>query len=160
MREYLMNVIGAALIAGVISVIVPTGSGEGLKKYVTLIGSLCVLCVLISPVTELLGAMTDLSDGGFSEWYEGTEEEYGGKYNEFLMSVGKDNVEDGITALLYEQYGIPEDECSVSAVVEEKDGELVIVRVDIILTGKSVLKDPYAIEKYISGLLDCECKVK
>ncbi len=154
-----MNVIGAALIAGVISVIVP-GNGEGFKKYVTLIGSLCVLCVILSPVTELLGVMTDFADGGFSEWYEDTEEEYGGKYNKFLMSVGKDNVEDGITSLLYEQFGIPENECSVSAVVEEKNGELAIVSIDIILTGKSVLKDPYEVEKYISGLLDCQCNVK
>ncbi len=160
MREYLMSVIGAALIAGVISIAVPSGSGEGLKKYVTLIGSLCVLCILLSPVTEVLGLMSKIADGGFSGWFENTEEEYGSKYNEFLLSVGRDNVEDGITALLNDQFGIPENECSVSAQVEERSGELVIVRVDIILSGKSVLKDPYAIEKYISKLLDCECIVK
>lgn len=160
MREYLMSVIGAALIAGVISVIVPTGNGEGLKKYVTLIGSLCVLCVLLSPLTSVLEFMSDLSDGDIAEWFNESEKEYSGKYYEFLMSVGKDNVEDGISVLLFDTFGIPENESSVIAVVSERDGELIIVSVSITLTGKSVLKDPYAIEKYISTLLGCECNVK
>ncbi|HHT53921.1 MAG TPA: hypothetical protein GX011_03175 [Clostridiales bacterium] len=160
MREYLMSVIGAALLVGVVGMIIPAGAGEGLKRHVGLVGSLCVLCILISPATKVLGTLSEFSEGGWSGWFEESGEEYSRKYSDFLLSVGKENIERGIVALLGEKFGIPESECSVTAEVRERDGELEVVRVTVVLTGKSVLRDPYAIEAYISGLLGCECIVK
>lgn len=160
MREYLMSVIGAALIAGIVSIAVPTGSGEGLRRYVGLVGALCVLCVLLTPVSGLLGLMADIADGSYGKWFEVEEEGYRERYSDFMLSVGKENIEEGIVALLYERFGIPESECTVLAEVSESGGELVIAGVTVTLTGKSVMKDPYAIEKYISELLDCECRVR
>ncbi len=160
MREYLMSVIGAALLVGVIGMMVPTSAGEGLKRYVGLLGSLCVLCILIAPAAEVLEALSGLSRGRLPEWLEKSGEEYSQKYSDFLLSVGKENIEEGIVALLGEQFGIPESEVSVTAEVRERDRELEVVRVTVVLTGRSVLRDPYAIEAYISSLLGCECIVK
>lgn len=158
MREYLMSVIGAALIAGVISTIVPAGNGEGLKKYVNLIGALCVLCVLLAPVGGVLEYIGGAAEQNFEGWLEGGGD-YDRRYRELLLSVGKENIESGIKALLGERFGIPEGECRVTASVREKDGELELLGIEITLSGRSVLKDPYAIEKYISDLLDCGCSV-
>ena len=122
MREYLMSVIGAALLVGVLGMILPSGAGEGLKKHVGLVGLLCVLCILISPATRVLDTLSELSEGNFSGWFEESGEEYSQKYSDFLMSVGKENIEKGIVALLGEKFGIPESECSVIAEVRERRG--------------------------------------
>ena len=73
--------------------------------------------------------------------------------------MGKENIERGIVALLGEKFGIPERMLGDGRGAGT-DGELEVVRVTVVLTGKSVLRDPYAIEAYISGLLGCECIVK
>ena len=65
MREYLMSLIMAALIVGLIGALVPEGEGGGLRKYVTFAGCLCVLLLLISPITRVLGFVSELSDGDF-----------------------------------------------------------------------------------------------
>lgn len=159
MREYLMSVIGAALIAGVISTLVPGGNGEGLKKYVNLIVALCVLCVLLAPVGSLLGYLDGAAEGDFDDWLGGAETDFDGRYRDTLLKVGKENIESGVKTILAEKFGIPESECVVTATVTQADGELELLALEITLSGRSVLKDPYAIEKYISELLGCECDV-
>ncbi|MBQ9079790.1 MAG: stage III sporulation protein AF [Clostridia bacterium] len=161
MREYLMNVIGASLLVGVISILAPEGEGGGLRRYVSFIGALCVLALLISPLGELISYLGGLSEDSFDALTGESEarENYENRYNEYLLSLGKENVAVGVIQLLEERFDIPSDECHVKVSAEERDGELYIENVTVILSGKSLFRNPYEIEKYISELLGCECTV-
>lgn len=159
MSGYLMSVIGGALLAGVVTNLLPEGSGEAMKKYVSLLGALCVLSILISPALSVLDWLGDLAGGGYDRWLVRNEEKYDDKYREYMLSIGKENIEIGVAALLHEKFGIPEGECRVVAEVKEGTQGLELIKITITLSGGSVLKNPYLIEEYLSGLLDCECIV-
>lgn len=159
MSEYLMSVIGGALLAGVVVNLLPEGGGEGMKKYVKLLAALCVLTILISPAVSLLESLGTLARGGFEGLISDNRTDFEGEYRGYMLEVGKENIERGVAALLFDKYGIPEGECRVKAEVREGDEGLELIRINITLSGRSALRDPYAIEGYLSGLLDCECRV-
>lgn len=149
------------MIVGVIGAVVPDGSGDGLKKYVSFIGALCVLCVLISPLGGVVDFVGRLGDGGFDGFFDSLSDKgkYEQRYSDYLMSLGRDNISEGVRSLLSEKFGIPSDECRVSVKTREHDGTLAVESVTVILSGRSLFCDPYEIEEYISGLLNCKCTV-
>ena len=59
MREYIFSIIGAALIAAVITLFLP--DGKDISKYVKLLVSLAVICVIVNPFGNLSGKV-ELSD--------------------------------------------------------------------------------------------------
>lgn len=160
MGEYLMSVIGAALIGGVVTAALPdSGGGGALKKYVGLIASLCVLCIIIAPAMNALGAVSDFFDGGLDGWLEEHEQDYEDKYYGYLASYGRDNAEEGIRDLICEEFSIEPENCHVSAEVSENDGKLRLDRIRVILSGSAIFKNPYEIEGYLGDLFECECIV-
>ena len=160
MGEYLMGVIGAALFGGVITSALPdTGGGGSLKKYMGFIASLCVLCVILSPVTDALDTLSDFFDGGLFDWVEKSTVEYENEYYEYLVSYGKENAEEGISALICKEFSIDAENCHVSAEVYEDEGALYLKRIRVILSGRAILKNPYEIEEYLSEIFGCECIV-
>ena len=50
MRSYLLSILGASLIAGVVETAVPEGENGGLKKALRTVSALILLCVILSPV--------------------------------------------------------------------------------------------------------------
>lgn len=158
MREYLLNVIGAALIVGVIGILVPA---DGLKKYVVFIGSLCILGILLSPLNALsdfLGELgTDRLYGIADSLYD--EKKYDEKYREYMSGIGCEAVADEICRLLCENFSISDSECHVGVTFSGEGEEVALGRVTVILSGRSVFRDPYEIEDYLSRLLGCEVVV-
>ena len=159
MAEYLMSVIGAALVGGVMVSVLPEGSSGGLKKYMGFIVSLCVLSVVISPVTDALEAVSGFFDGGLREWVEKSELDYESEYYKYLESYGKENAEEGISALICREFSIDQDDCHVSALVRENEGNLVLDEIRVILSGRAIFKNPYEIEKYLTDAFECEVVV-
>ena len=51
MREYVLTLIGAALVTSLASMIAPEGK---LGKYIAFAGGLCILCVSISPIYSFI----------------------------------------------------------------------------------------------------------
>lgn len=160
MGEYLISVIGAALIGGVITAALPdSGGGGALKKYVGFIASLCVLCIIISPAMKALDVVSEFFDGGLDGWLEEHGQSYEDQYYGYLASYGKENAEEGIRELICREFSIDPENCHISAEVSESDGKLGLDRIKVILSGSAVFKNPYEIEEYLSDLFECECIV-
>lgn len=160
MFEYLMGVIGAALIGGVITSVLPdAGGGGALKKYVGFIASLCVLCIIIAPASDALDAISGFFDGGLDGWVDENSVKYENEYYEYLASYGRENAEEGISALICREFSIDAEDCHVSAELSEADGVLCLDRIRVILSGRAIFKDPYKIEDYLTKTFGCECIV-
>lgn len=160
MSGYLLSVIAAAVVVGVIGALAPAGEGDGLKKAVCFVGALCVLCVLIAPVGEFLGWLGNLGDGIELLWNnESAEQQYEQQYKDYLMSFGADSISEALAEHICQHFDIPEEQCHVRVMTGERQGELCVDSVTVILSGGALLRDPYEIENYISGLFDCRCTV-
>jgi len=157
MGEYLISVIGASLIGGVITAALPdSGGGGALKKYVGFIASLCVLCIIIAPATKVLDAVSEFFGGGIDGRIEEYEQSYEEEYNGYLASYGRENAEEGIRELICEEFSIDPEDCHVSAEVSENDGKLQLDRIRVILSGSAIFKNPYEIEEYLTDIFECE----
>lgn len=157
MREYLMSIITAALIVGLVGALVPEGGD--LHRYVTFAGSLCVLILLISPITRVLGFVGELTDGGIDLPLENSTEQYEEQFLQYITSLGNESIATELAGMICERFDIAEQECHVKVDTYEAQGEMAIGRVTVILSGKAIFRDPYEIEQYITDLIGCECAV-
>lgn len=141
--------------------LVPEGSGAGSKKYMSLVCGLCVLCVTIAPLSELVADVSSIGDG----LLDGIEsplpdgEDYSQIYGDSLIGAGEVNMSSGLKALLSRDLGIDETDIDVSVKLREGEDKYLPDKVTVFLYGKAVLCDPHEIIEYVNGLLGCECQV-
>lgn len=161
MRIYIYYVICIAAISGIVLMIAPEGVRSGIKKHIKLICSLCLLCVMINPISELLGAIENIGD---------IENDLGGPKNELesmYESIYEGNVESNyigsigisVKEKLLDEFSISQNECRVEVSFYDADGDGLREpeRITVILSGRSVFQDPRKIEAYIEKLYNCKC---
>ena len=61
-REYVYGIVILSAAMSVIFALTPEGRGQGLKKHIRLISSICLLCVLIEPATELIDRLSAMGE--------------------------------------------------------------------------------------------------
>lgn len=160
MKNYLITITTVSVCIGIYNVIAP--HFKGLEKYTKMIGMVIVLCVVISPMRDLMDAI----DEGWLENIKGDiidiedeENGYDEMFKEYLNGFSIDEIKREIKDILLKKFEIPDDECEVSVKTEYKNGSLTLSHVQILLSGGSVFKNPYQIEDYFKVLLGCECQV-
>ena len=132
-------------------------------QYMKLVLSLCVVCVLIGPFVSIVNTLYGLSNGdlpNIGDLVQGGEyEDYDKIMSDTILAAGRENVRRGISQVLREKFGIPYEECEVSAdiVYDDENEEFSVNKVTLVLSGASIWRDPYEIEEYIEKLLGCEC---
>ena len=160
MRAYIYSVVCMAAVGGIVLIVSPDGMRSGIKKHIRLICSLCMLCVMISPVTNLLESIRDIGhrvdepdddgylQGIYESIYDASSEGYFG-----------DGVGNAVKDQLFERFGISPRECRtlVEFCDENGDGFREPKKITVILSGSSVFRDPRQIEGYISGKFGCQC---
>ncbi len=149
MREYMMKVIGMAILVGLAEQFLPPNTK--LRSYVRLFGSLCLLFILIAPLGRMVGTLP--------EWFEELEMETSetGEYEKILEGSIKDTVRDELSAALIKKLGVSEE---TRIGVSFEDGTpLKVKKVIITVTGKDIFKNPYEMEETVTKLLGCECVV-
>ena len=161
MKSYLITIITVSICIGIYNIISPVF--HGLEKYSKIIGMLVVLCVIISPVKDLMNTFDE-------EWLQNIKDsivdsdytekgEYDEMFTDYLSSFSLEELKKEIENILLEAFEIPNDECEISISTESKNGKLAVSRVQILLSGKSIFKNPYSIEEYFEKLLNCTCQV-
>ncbi len=160
MKNYLITIISASICVGIYNIISP--QFHGIQKYSKMIGMLIVMCVMISPVKELLNTF---DKNGFENIKDNildsedtSKEEYNDIFKDYLNRFSVDEIKRKIKDILYQKFEIPEDECEISVFTKYDEG-LKISSIQILLSGKSIFKNPYTIEKHFGELLDCTCQV-
>ena len=155
MREYIFSIIGASLIAAVITLFLP--EGKDISKYVKLLVSLAVICVIVNPFENASGGLT------ISEWFSALipnveESAAQDKYYGVLTDIGERELEKRLEDLICEKFSIGADDIEITVEAHEENGTLTLDRVAVGLYRAAVLKDPYEIEEYVSELVGCACE--
>jgi hypothetical protein len=157
MREYLLNIVFVALVAGVTQMLAPASSKSGIGKYVKFLSDLCVLCALTLPISDMYSHIGEIKDYVIEIFDSEVDyyDEYKGIFQENLDDLTKDELCSKISGLVREKFGISEGDVKVNVIFS---GEK-LKTVEIFLGGAAILKNPYEIESYVSSLLKCEVTV-
>lgn len=160
MKNYLVMIIITSICVGIYNIISP--QFHGIEKYSKMIGMLVVVCVMISPLKMLLNSFDKNGFENIQNSILGSEqtnkEEYDEIFNDYLNRFSIDEIKQEIKEILYENYEIPAQECEIS-VFTKFDEKLQLTSIQILLSGKSIFKNPYVIEEHFKELLGCTCQV-
>ena len=156
MKTYFLSLIASALCVAMISIIAPDGS---ISKYVRLLSSLLLICVLISPIRELTGTLRDIANGDFSlpQFEIPDRDDAQDEFDSQLDSTSKTYFLQSLTRLLEREFDIETGDVRCVAVWDDSGEESVPLRITVILSGTGIWKNPKEIEPYVAKLIGCEC---
>ena len=158
MRNYIISIIGLALVFGVFEAMLPKGGRT--VVFLKLLISLCILVVMINPIMQVVeyfsGPFTD-DMGGIISGDGGTSDEYQKAFELELEEAVRGEVCRLVKKSLTERFGADGESCDVGVLLSE--GAERVERLIITLKGRDIFRNPYNIEEYFSELLECECIV-
>lgn len=161
MKNYLITVITISICVGIYNVISP--NFRGVEKYSRVIGMLVVLCVIITPLKNFMNAFDEGELDNIKNSIIDTENGEIGEYDEifknYLNSFSVEELKGEIRNILLREFEIPPDDCEITVFTNNQEGSLQASHLQILLSGKSIFKNPYTIEEYFENLLKCNCQV-
>ena len=124
---------------------------------------LVVLVVVISPITDLLknydDNMLDILKENITVPQDQITDEYNDILKEYLKDYSVEVVVEKIKNILDEQFEIPNNECHIIVHITSKEESIMISKIQILLSGTSIFRNPYNIEKYIGDFFNSNCEV-
>ena len=166
MSEYIYSIVCFASAVGLILIVVPDGIRGGLYKHVRLVGSLCLICLIIKPSAEFISYIKELGDGDLSAIFGDVQEnelydKYENIYQQYLHGGYGENVGEAVKDGLAEKFSIDRGDvrCLVEFGEEVGGGVKAPRKITVIVKGRAVLTDPKSIKDFISGVFGCECEV-
>ena len=161
MDKYLISIVTVSICIGIYNIVVP--QFHGIEKYTKAIGMLVVICIIISPFKELIKAF---DENGFEnikesigDYDNGGSDEYNEIFKEYLNSFSIEEIKNDIYYVLYEKFEISNNDSEIEIFTDFVDGNLTISKIQILLKGKAIFKNPYKIEEYFENQLSCDCQV-
>ena len=160
MKDYLLTLIAAALIAALVGILSPDGERGGIAKHLKLLTALFLICVLISPLCGILTDLKSLMDGTLSipNLTPDTEDDYRQQMDAALDAATESYFTDMLTQTLESQFSIAKGDIDCRVDWTRDGDQITPRRVTVILSGKAIWKDPKPIEEFVSELLGCECQ--
>ena len=161
MKEYVIVLIGSVLVCSLAVMLTPEGE-KGIGQYVKLAAGLCVLCVLISPLTSFISSLSAIIDQNrFFEDGENELEGFDKIYNESLLDASSEEIAKGLESMLCREFGFKNDKIDVYVeLCEGEDGYLPkCVTVMLWQSAETLFADPHKIIEYVNSLLDCRCEI-
>ena len=153
MKEYLMTLMGVALLNGIVGMLSPEGE---LKKYVRLLGACCLICAIAQPVFSLLSEgnwkIESLWEGSAAQESEAYEQ----LYEDILLSGSERYAAETVKRNMMEHFELSDSSFDVS-VWRGEDGETALVTVT--LRDEAIFADPHNIIAYIKEVYECSCTV-
>ena len=161
MNNYILTIIITSICISIANVIAPTNCE--ISKYIKLIGSLIILCVIINS----FGDAIKMSNGNFINEIKDSliidkdseKEKYHEILNNYLNNYSKEGIENEIKEILKKEFQIQDNEASIELHTDFLNDKLVLTEIKILLSGKSIFKNPYLIEERIKEIWQCECIV-
>lgn len=156
MKSYFITLMAVALLNGMIGMISPEGN---VKKYIRLLGGLCLLCAMAQPIVSIL------SGGDFSveEWLDLPEMQetvdYDEIYNHALVSGGEKNAETAIKNRILSRFELPSDSMDIEVNFVTNKDELSLGDVRVTLRDQAIFADPREIISYVNESWNCPCTV-
>ncbi len=161
MKEYVITLISVSIICGIVQTLAPESAGDGLRKYVKLASSLCLLCMILTPVLtfvrEVRGNGVDIGE----KWFDGEdiEERYEEVYHESIGQYTAAELEEICEAEVSEEFGIERKIFDITVLVVSGNENLDVDGAVLSLHKTTDKNDPRDIAEYISSMLRCECEI-
>ena len=160
MTGYFWGLLAVSVCCAAVEFLTPSGEGGGVAGHVRFMSALCLLCVMVTPLTPLLaeGNLADRIEGAIDDWLdegERAQEEYGGRWEEQLEEMDAAYAQACLASLLQQKFEIAAEDVAVR-VETDGTGETISV-VYIRLSGRAVWLNTHAMEAYIEEMLGCEC---
>lgn len=154
MNEYVLSLLGAALLAAVIGMLAPGGSSAGVGKTLRLLTLLVLFCVIAAPLPGLIAKLKELPSLSPETTPQFDFEE---QAQTALDGASRAYFVRALTTHLEQKFGIAQGEIRCAVTWAESDGETKPDSVTLILSGSAKWKNPHELETYVSDLLGCPC---
>lgn len=158
MKEYVAMLLCVCSVCGIVEVLAP--DSNGLKKYVKLISSLCVLAVIAMPAGEILASFGEGEIGLFEFVEKGEREE---EYMEvFLNSVNSHNSEYlslELTKMAEKEFGLREGGIAVEVLLGRVGDSACVEKSVVKIFPSAISEDPRKIAEYIEKITNCKCEI-
>ena len=155
MSAYFLSLLGAAMLTGVVGVLLPGGS-SGIAKHVRLICALVLFCILASPLPKLISEIRDFS---FSAPDSQKEESFDQAAQKALDAASRAYFVRALTAHLEQTFEIKEGEICCAVQWGDGEAEGKPTSITLLLSGSARWKNPHELKSYLEKLLDCPCEV-
>jgi hypothetical protein len=164
MNSYILTLLSASLAAAVVTLLSPKGEGGKLSSHIRTVAGLFLLVSLLNPLRAGLDLLRDAMNGDLTAHLEsmlpdGKPDGYGAVFGDALTSISRAEVEAYAISALEADFGIPPENCTVSAVCTYEEEILTLTELRISLRGSHALTDPHPIEAYFTERLKCTCYV-
>ena len=161
MKNYLLTIILTSICVSFANIISPTHSA--ISKYIKAIGALIILCVIITSLTNVVKMINDdffnkIKDDLIID-KEDEEQKYNDILKDYLNTYSKTEIIKETKSILKKEFQIPEDEATVELYTDFVDDKMTLCEIKIVLSGKSIFKNPYNIEKRFNDIWKCKCTV-
>ena len=161
MKDYLITIVITSIAIGFYNVLTP--KHNGIDKLVKLIGMLVILLTVISPLASFIDKLDDGVLDSLKDDLSVPKEDYKDDYDlilqEYLNSYSISSAEESIKQILYNEFSISKEECEVRIFTHNESGSVGIEKIQILLSGASIFKNPYNIEDFIGRKFSCESQV-
>jgi hypothetical protein len=160
MREYFGTLLCVAAVCGFAESLAPEGKDGGLSKQIKLICALCVLSVIVLPITNLLG---DLRDGKLDELLSfdaaNAVFEYEEVFEEYIKEQNELGLSEGLESFICDEFLIDDDDIYVDADIVTENEKYRIGGVRVYISGKAIAKDPKKIIECVEKKTSSECEI-
>lgn len=161
MKEYLMGLFALSVCCAVVEMLSPSGEGGGIARHIKLMSALCLLCVMLAPLTTLLREGDSLPDR-LRYWAEEltlggeeTQENMQAHWEEQCEKMDVAMAQITVADMLKETFSLADADCRVGLTVQ--DGVLTQVRVA--LSGKAIWANTHEIQRYIEQTFGCASEI-
>ena len=161
MAGYFLGLMAAAVCCAAVELLTPAGEGGGVSGHMKWMSGLCLLCVLITPICQLLSGgegVLDRLEQALDDWLaegEKAEEEYADQWQDQYEGMDIVYAQASISALLQQKFEIAEKEVNVRLEVDEAAERITAVSVG--LSGQAKWVNTHELEAFVEQMLGCEC---
>ena len=161
MKEYVITLVSVSIICGIIQTLAPESAGDALRKYVKLASSLCLLCMILAPVSSFVVEVRENGLDIGEKWFdsEKAEEKYEEVYKESIGQYTAAELEEICEKEAAERFGIERSIFDISVLVVSENENLGVDRAVLSLHKTTDKNDPRDIAEFISSMLSCECEI-
>ena len=160
MKEYLLGLFVLAICCSVVELMSAQG---GLAGHVKLMSALCVLCVMIAPVSSLLQkgvALPELLEERTQQWLDSLqarEEDYEQRWQEEGERLDIDLAGRTVAQMICQRFSLQESDCQVE--ITPNESKTGISEVRVALSGRAKWTNTHQIQQYLEQTLGCSSTI-